>query len=243
MAKNDEAAQAAKEAKIRALIGSRLVRSADPAELVGEIQNRCQDGLLIRHFEVRQLDAEARTVEVAFASETPVMRWFGEEILSLEPGAMRTERLDGGLAFLVDHNFGDQVGVVESWSLGDDRMARAVVRLGRGARASEIFDDISDGIRRHVSVGYQIHGLQIEERQGQPDLVTLTDWEPFEISTVSVPADPNVGVGRSAARAKPPEAAGAGSGDGARDQGAARVAAGGLRATAREPSPGRRRQS
>ena len=225
MAKNDEAAQAAKEAKIRALIGSRLVRSADPAELVGEIQNRCQDGLLIRHFEVRQLDAEARTVEVAFASETPVMRWFGEEILSLEPGAMRTERLDGGLAFLVDHNFGDQVGVVESWSLGDDRMARAVVRLGRGARASEIFDDISDGIRRHVSVGYQIHGLQIEERQGQPDLVTLTDWEPFEISTVSVPADPNVGVGRSAARAKPPEAAGAGSGDGARDQGAARVAA------------------
>lgn len=225
MAKNDEAAKAAKEAKIRALIGSRHERRADPAQLVGEIQDRTAEQMLVRHFEVREIDAEARTVEVAFASETPVMRWFGEEILSLEPGAMRTERLGNGLALLVDHDWQDQVGVVDSHSVGSDRMARAIVRFGRSARASEIFQDIQDGIRRHISVGYQIHGVRIEEREGQADLVTMIDWEPYEISVVSVPADPNVGVGRSAARAKPPEAAGSGSGDGARDQGAARVAA------------------
>ncbi|WP_411956886.1 phage major capsid protein [Paracoccus homiensis] len=211
--------------KAERLIGRRLERRADPAQLLGEIQERTAEQMLVRHFEVRSIDAEARTVELAFASETPVMRWFGEEVLSLEGGAMRTDRLEGGLALLVDHDWRDQVGVVESHTVGDDRIARAVVRLGRGTRASEIFADIEDGIRRHVSVGYQIHGVSIEEREGMPDLVTMTEWEPYEISMVSVPADPNVGVGRSAERqTKPPEAGRAPLAEGLRDHRAARAA-------------------
>jgi HK97 family phage major capsid protein len=40
-------------------------------------------------------------------------------------------------------------------------------------------------------------------------MVTVTDWEPFEISIVAVPADTSVGVGREMGTGKPPEEAGA----------------------------------
>jgi len=111
---------------------------------------------------------------------------------------MKTSRLDDGAAVLVNHDWNDQVGVVESVTLGADRKGRAVVRFGRGARASEVWQDIVDGIRRHVSVGYSINKVEVEERSGLADLVRVTDWEPHEISIVSVPADVSVGVGRSA---------------------------------------------
>jgi HK97 family phage major capsid protein/HK97 family phage prohead protease len=153
---------------------------------------------LERFGEVRAIDNEARTVELAFSSEVPVARWFGEEVLDHSPGAMRAERLEQGAALLINHDWDDQIGVVESVSIGDDRRGRAVVRFGRSARANEIWQDVVDGIRKHVSVGYSVRKIEVEPRKGQPDLVRVTEWEPFEISLVSVPADPTVGVGRSA---------------------------------------------
>lgn len=146
------------------------------------------------------INEESRTVELAFSSEFPVERYFGVEILDHSPGSVRLSRLANGGAVLVDHNTRDQVGVVESVSIDQDRRGRVLVRLGKGARASEIFQDLIDGIRRHVSVGYLIHKAVIEERgkDGQADKYRVTDWEPYEVSIVSVPADPTVGIGRSA---------------------------------------------
>lgn len=145
------------------------------------------------------VDAEARTVQLAFASETPVERYWGNEILDLSPGSMRQDRLNSGAALLMDHNTRDQVGVIESVGIGADHVARAVVRFGKSARASEVFQDVADGIRRNVSVGYQIHAAKLESTSEEDgDTYRVTDWEPLEVSLVSVPADPNVGVGRSA---------------------------------------------
>lgn len=175
-----------------AITGAYFQRSVTPEQI-----NK-RDGGVFRQAEVtRVMDEEKRTVELAFSSEAEVERWFGMEVLSHDPGAMRTERLENGAAVLLNHDWGDQVGVVESINIGTDRRGRAVVRFGKGARASEIFQDVLDGIRRHVSVGYKVHRVEVEERAGMADLVTVTDWEPFEISLVSVPADPTVGVGRS----------------------------------------------
>ena len=143
--------------------------------------------------EHRNLNIEARTAELAFSSETPVERFFGDEILSHDRGAVRMQRMENGAALLVNHDSDQQVGVVESASLDADRTGRAVVRFGRSARAEEIFQDVIDGIRRHVSVGYLIHDINESER----GVVRVTDWEPLEISIVAVPADASVGVGRS----------------------------------------------
>lgn len=153
-------------------------------------------GLLTRNFSVRKsaIDEENRTVEIAFSSEEPVERFFGTEILDHDPSSVRMSRMDRGGPLLVDHDPRDHVGVVESASIGADRRGRAVVRFGKSDRASEIFSDVVDGIRHNVSVGYQIHRMAPDEGD---DVFRATDWEPHEISFVSVPADASVGVGRS----------------------------------------------
>lgn len=150
------------------------------------------------------IDTEARTVELAFASEQPYERWWGVEVLDCTAPSVRMARLQSGAPLLWGHDTDEQIGVVESVRIGADRICRAVVRFGRGARAQEIWQDVVDGIRRNVSVGYLIHDAELVRSEGDPsegdtaDTYRVTDWEPYEISLVSVPADFTVGVGRSA---------------------------------------------
>jgi HK97 family phage major capsid protein/HK97 family phage prohead protease len=144
------------------------------------------------------IDEAARTVTLAFASETPVDRYWGVEVLDVKASSMRQGRLKSGGAVLMDHDMRDQVGVIESVQIGTDKVARAVVRFGKSARASEIFQDVVDGIRQNVSVGYRIYDAKLESEKDGVGTYRVTDWEPYEISLVSVPADPKVGVGRSA---------------------------------------------
>jgi hypothetical protein len=149
-------------------------------------------------FDRQSIDMERRTVALAFASEMPVERFGYREILDCAPASVRLERLTDGGALLVDHEWKDQVGVVESVSFGADRVGRAVVRFGKGARASEIFTDVVDGIRTKVSFGYWIHEYKTSKAADGIEEIRASLWEPFEISLVSVPADHSVGVGRSA---------------------------------------------
>jgi HK97 family phage major capsid protein len=148
-------------------------------------------------FEVRAetINEAARTVELSFSSEEPYQRWWGTEVLDHKSASVRLGRLNAGGALLMDHNTRDQVGVVErAWIKG--KKAYAVVRFGKSARAQEIFDDVKDGIRKLVSVGYRIHELVLEKAKDGQETYRATDWEPYEISLVAVPADPSVGVGR-----------------------------------------------
>lgn len=142
------------------------------------------------------VDEEARTVELAFSSEEPYERWFGVEILDHSPQSVRLDRLNGGAALLVGHDTRDQVGVVDSARVDGDRRGRAKTRFSRSKRGQEILQDVVDEIRTLVSVGYMIHKYTVEERAGLPDLIRVTDWEPYEISIVPIPADVTVGVGR-----------------------------------------------
>ena len=149
--------------------------------------------------ERQAVDLEARTATLAFASETAYERYWGIEILDCTATSMRQGRLRSGANLLCDHDSRDVVGVVESVEVGADRVVRAVVRFGKSARAEEVFQDVVDGIRRNVSVGYMIHKAQLVETKDGVETYRVTDWEPFEVSLVSVPADASVGVGRSAA--------------------------------------------
>ena len=167
-----------------------------PANLARHLQKgRAERSLLV---ERQAIDEDARTATLAFASETPYERIWGIEILDVTATSMRQGRLRSGANLLVDHDWKDVVGVVESVEIGADRVARAVVRFGKSARAEEVWQDVRDGIRRNVSVGYMVHKAQLVETKDGLETYRVTDWEPFEISLVSVPADATVGVGRSA---------------------------------------------
>jgi HK97 family phage major capsid protein len=143
------------------------------------------------------IDVEARTAELAFSSEEPYERGWGIEILDHAPESIKMDRLTVGGPLLMDHDARDVVGVIEQVSIGADRVARAKVRFGRSARASEIFQDVVDGIRRNVSVGYVIHEAKLESERDGLGTYRVVRWEPFEVSLVAVPADPTVGVGRA----------------------------------------------
>ena len=155
---------------------------------------------LERAFRVERsaINEETRTAELAFASETPYERWWGVEVLDCTATAMRMSRLTSGGPLLCDHDTKDHIGVIESVQLGADRVARAVVRFGKSARAEEVWRDVVDGIRRNVSVGYQIHQAVLVETKDDKDTYRVTDWEPYEVSLVSVPADASVGIARDA---------------------------------------------
>ena len=155
-----------------------------------------------REYQIRQFDEEKRTLELSFSSEAPVERYFGTEILDHTPGAMRMDRMKTGAPFLLDHDRTQQIGVVERAELGQDKKGRAIIRMSKSAKAEEIFQDIKDGIRTLISVGYRIYEAVLEKSSKEDgDTYRITDWEPMEISLVSIPADITVGVGRSAGEA------------------------------------------
>lgn len=136
---------------------------------------------------------EDRTFEFPFSSEYPVARYFGNEVLSHDGAAADLSRLNDGAPLLFNHNPDKVVGVVErAWIDGKDKRGYAKVRFSRNPFAKEVLADVQDGILRGVSFGYAID--KMEERAG--DFVA-TKWSPHEISLVSIPADPTIGIGRS----------------------------------------------
>lgn len=160
-------------------------------------------------YERGAIDQEARTVELCFASDAPYERWWGTEILDCTAAAVNLERLNNRHPLLLDHNTRDQIGVVEKAWVDSDRKCRATVKFSRSARAEEIFQDVLDGIRELVSVGYAIDDMVLESRTDDDATYRVTRWTPYEVSIVSIPADASVGVGRSlaaeAATAQPKE--------------------------------------
>lgn len=168
--------------------------TAKVAQRLVEIRDR---GALRREADVGAINVEARTVELAFSSEVEYRRWFGMEVLGHDAGEVRLDRITNKAPVLWMHDWKDQRGVVESVTIDSDRKGRALVRFSKSEDGEQLFQDIVDGIVTKVSVGYMVHGLKLIEEREDVDVYRVTDWEPFEISMVSVPADDTVGVGRA----------------------------------------------
>lgn len=147
-------------------------------------------------FDAKVVDEEKRTVRMAVSSEEPVDRSFGKEILDHDERSIDLEFAQSGrMPLLLDHDPRQQIGVVENVDLdGSTRRLRATVRFGKNGLAKEIFDDVADGIRSNISVGYQVNKMDREES----DSYRVSSWSPMEVSVVSIPADKSVGIGRAA---------------------------------------------
>lgn len=142
--------------------------------------------------------------EISLSSEFPVDRWFGNEVLDHSPGSVDMSRAAEGLPLLVDHDTGDQVGIIEGVSLGADKKLRGTMRFSRSVRAQEVKQDVDDGIRKNISLGYMVNEVKLDTQSADgPDTYRVTKWTPAEGSIVPVPADPTVGVGRSSEKTFP----------------------------------------
>ena len=140
-------------------------------------------------------EEDERTLEFPFASEEPVERYFGNEVLMMSEEAMDLSRLNDGAPLLYQHDADRIVGVVQRAYIKDKR-GYAKVKLANNELGREMQDLIKDGIIRNVSFGYRINEME-EDKTTQPATYRATSYQPFEISLVTVPADQSVGIGRA----------------------------------------------
>jgi HK97 family phage major capsid protein len=147
-------------------------------------------------FDRAMLDEEKRSVALAFSSELPVDRGGYMEILSHDSTHCDLSRLNNAHPLLLQHDPDKQIGVIEEARLDGDKKGRAVVRFSKSQLADEIWQDVKDGIRRLVSVGYRRTSEVGSETMDGREFVRFA-WQPYEVSIVSIPADATVGIGRS----------------------------------------------
>ena len=153
---------------------------------------------------IRAVEGKERTFRLSFSSEEPYDRWFGPEILDHSEGAVDLSRLNSIGVLLYNHDRDEVIG----------RIDRAWVESGRGEaevtfddddESEKVFRKVQSGTLKGVSVGYTIDTWEevMPNKQSADGKYTgpcsiARKWAPYEISIVSVPADPTVGVGRSA---------------------------------------------
>jgi HK97 family phage major capsid protein len=143
--------------------------------------------------------ADGDAFDIAISSEYPVQRWYGTEILDHSSEAVDLSRAKRGLSFLDSHKYDSVIGIVENVAVDKDKKLRGQVRFSRGGTAQQIKQDIQDGIRRFISVGYAVNEMVLEKSsKDEGDTYRATRWTPMEVSSVGVPADPTVGNDRGA---------------------------------------------
>lgn len=157
--------------------------------------SRDLEGQLLKRAEVADftVSEDERSIEFPFSSEYPVARYFGNEVLAHTREAVDLARLNDAAPLLFNHDPNKVIGVVErAWIDSKSKRGFARVKFSRNSFAQEVLADVRDGVMRNVSVGYQINDM---EQRGE-DFVA-TRWSPYEISVVSIPADPHqTGFGR-----------------------------------------------
>ncbi len=147
------------------------------------------------------VDADGRA-DFSASSESAVLSYDWEigryyEVLDHSPRAVRLARLQDGAPLLKDHDRRTQIGRIESARIENGQL-RVAARFGNSDVAKAERADVADGIRSKVSIGYIVHELVLaEKRENGVDVYRATDWEPLEVSTVAIPADPTVGFGRA----------------------------------------------
>ena len=145
------------------------------------------------------IDEEKRTVRMGVSSEEPVERSFGKEVLSHKAEDINMSFIQSKTApLLLDHDMTKQIGVIEEFRLDEEaKRTTALVRFGKSDLAREVFQDVVDGIRLNVSLGYRIDKMERVEKDDET--YYRAAFTPMEVSMVSIPADQSrlVGVGRS----------------------------------------------
>lgn len=148
------------------------------------------------------VENEERVVELSFSSEEPYSRWWGVEILDHSEGCVDLERLNSIGCVLFNHNRDRVIAKIEkAWINGSRGHAR--IRFDEDERSDDIYKKVKGSTLKGVSVGYLVDvweevatAKQSADGRFTGPCSIAKRWIPYEISIVSVPADPTVGVGR-----------------------------------------------
>lgn len=137
---------------------------------------------------------DTTTMSFPCSSEQEVERYWGTEILSHDKSAVRLDRINRGAApVLFNHDYNVPIGMVTGGRIEKNRLV-VDTKWFTTDDAKRVEQMVVGGLR-NVSLGYRIYAVTEEVKEQR---FTAVDWEPFEVSIVTVPADPTVGIGREA---------------------------------------------
>ena len=134
-------------------------------------------------------------------SPTPYTRenddFIYREVLEISENSIDFTRLvDQRSPLLFEHDMEKQIGVVDRAWIENEKLYVAV-RFSKSNFAQEILADIKDDIRRNVSIGYIVNDYQMVENENDIPTMIVKNFTIYEVSIVSAPADPFVGVNRN----------------------------------------------
>ncbi|MBQ6091669.1 MAG: HK97 family phage prohead protease [Lachnospiraceae bacterium] len=154
---------------------------------------------------IRAVEGEGngRKFTLSFSSEEPYDRWWGTEILSHDEGAVDLTRLNTIGCVLYNHNRDKVIGKILSAKIEGSR-GIAEIEFDEDAESDVVYQKVASGTLKGVSVGYMVEVWEdvAANKKSSDGRFTgpcsiATKWTPYEVSIVSVPADPTVGVGRN----------------------------------------------
>jgi Hypervirulence associated proteins TUDOR domain/Caudovirus prohead serine protease len=157
---------------------------------------------------------EDRVVSMSISSAQRVTRYDWErwepfeEELSHDPKHVRLDRINNGICpLLFNHWRDDQRGAIISANF-DGKRGTAEAKISRSDKGEQLLLDLQDGIAKGVSIGYRVYEYEVVseaeyETEGRYQRIKkmavyrAIDWEIYEVSICTMPADITVGVGRS----------------------------------------------
>lgn len=156
--------------------------------------------LCVRADIVGGINDTERTLDVVFSTGAAVLRtdyWSGKqyrEVLSMEPAHVRLDRLNAAGPVLDTHSAWSVTQMLGAVEPGSARVEKgkgiATIRFSKRDEVTPIWQDIKDKIIRALSTGYATYkAIEEQPKDGAIATRTATDWEPYEISMVPMPAD------------------------------------------------------
>lgn len=163
------------------------------------------------------LDKSTRQIAGTFSSEYPVTRYGFlsnlevddpsllpddyypiefEEILSHDSSHWDTQRVKNGVCCLLNEHYrANRLGKIVDVTL-DGKIGQFKAILNTSQDSELLAKEIEDGIAPGISFGYIVNKYEVVNKN--PLTLKAVDIELIEISVTSVPADPTVGLSKSA---------------------------------------------
>ena len=157
----------------------------------------------MRDLSFEGVNEKERTVTFTFMTEAPCDNWETPEICLCKEENVDLQRFQNGvMPCLFNHNRDVVIGNVRSIDFVDGKV-KATVAIDADEESEKYYKKILSGSLKGVSVGYRRintvllpKGKEYNGRSYEKNMYITDKWQPYEVSIVSCPADPDCGVGR-----------------------------------------------
>lgn len=157
----------------------------------------------MREIAVDGVEEESRKLRFSFMTEAPCNNWYVPEVCLCAKKNVDLTRFENGvMPMLFNHNRDVVIGRIDKIEFKDGKVV-AEATIDADEEADKYFKKILSGSLKGISVGYMrlntvrvLKGTSYKGLTFDEDMDVTDKWQPYEISLVSCPADPECAVGR-----------------------------------------------